>query len=229
MSQIVWVSWECYFVLACLPCDRGCVLFVVLTSGLCAITAARAAPPVGAWTVSFNMITYAWALLLQALVQCQVQNSCFWWAFQSSYFSVWIRLFGIPCLVADREPSHLCASGLCLGCFCSHVEILCKLVLGHFLLAKFAVFGLWTGPIWPDSVLNLGSLLHLWLVLFVWTENINLISIAIRCSNLHKFWPVCVKKEIQPSKSYCFVERNIFWENIHNLVEISNFGLYFPG
>jgi hypothetical protein len=39
------------FVLACLPWDRGCVPFVVLTSGLCAITAVRAAPPFGSCTI----------------------------------------------------------------------------------------------------------------------------------------------------------------------------------
>ena len=30
-KQIDWVSWECYFVLACLPWDQGCAHFVVFS------------------------------------------------------------------------------------------------------------------------------------------------------------------------------------------------------
>src|ERR1700683_1219230 len=50
LSPIVGVSWEFYFVCSFLPWDLGCAHFVDFTYGLYEITAARPAPPPGAWT-----------------------------------------------------------------------------------------------------------------------------------------------------------------------------------
>jgi hypothetical protein len=109
---------------------------------------------------------------IMALVQClEVQNSPIWTQKWPLLVSIPKQLFWCldqaiwsPTLGGrQRAVSFVC---LCLVCFCSHVEILCKLVLGHFLPTKVSVFGLLTVTIWPDSALNSGSLLHLWLVLF---------------------------------------------------------------